>query len=183
MAAFRLFFLHRLGLQNFVSFILVLGLIVPMITSLSYIQYQKQQVRRAIKKSIIAGLDKKDLVCFNFSLQEKQKLRFEHAKEFEYQGEMYDIVFEEVHKDITTYWCWHDHQETELNQKLNQLINLSLEHSQENDIFKIFKKLFYSEPKVFLTSVKHEFQSILWKTVFYSIQFDSISFIPPEIIG
>lgn len=176
-------FLQRLGVQNFVSLALIFCLIVPFITSLSYIQYQRKQVKKAIKKSIIAGLDKKELVCLKFSLHEKQKLHFEHAKEFEYQGQMYDIVFEEVHKDTVTYWCWHDHQETELNQKLNQLLKLALEHSQDNDLFKIFKKLFYLEPTVIFTSVEQEFQSILWKLNSYSTQFFSQSFIPPEIIG
>lgn len=183
MATHQFSTLRRLDLNNFISLILILGLIVPLIISLIYIQYQKKQVKRAIKKSIIAGLDKKDLVYFEFSFQEKQKLRFEHAKEFEYQGQMYDIVFEEVRNDTVYYWCWHDHQETELNQKLYQLLSLALEHSQDNDVFKIFKKLFYTEPIVILASVEQEFQSILWKPINYFNQFFSQSFIPPEIVG
>ncbi len=183
MGAFRRLLFQRLSLQNFVSLVLILCLIVPMIFSLFYIQYQKKQVKRAIKKSIIERIDKKNLVYFKFSLQEKQKLRFEHAKEFEYQGQMYDIVFEEVFHDTVYYWCLHDHEETELNQKLHQLLNLALEHSQDNDLLKIFKKLFYNSSTEILLRVKKDFQFISCKQIHFLHYFYSQNFIPPEMIG
>ena len=42
---------------------------------------------------MIAGIDKKELVFFEFSHTEnQQKLKWKHSKEFEFNGEMYDVV-------------------------------------------------------------------------------------------
>lgn len=113
--------------------------------------YQKKQIKREVKHKIIAQIDKTELTLLKFTEQQKQTdLRWEHSKEFEYQGEMYDIVTTEYHQDTTYYWCWPDHEETKLNKQLAQLTALALAHNtrhQESQaqFFKFFKSLFCSE--------------------------------------
>lgn len=87
-----------------------------------YLQYEKSVVRRDVKWKMIAGLDPEELVLLKFSQWETEtKLRWKHSKEFEYNGQMYDIVSKEIKGDSIFYRCWWDHEETLLNKKLKIL--------------------------------------------------------------
>ena len=58
---------------------------------------------------MIAGIDKSELVLFKFSKEETTtKLNWKHAKEFEFNQQMYDVVEKQVSKDSIHYWCWWD---------------------------------------------------------------------------
>lgn len=71
---------------------------------------------------MIDGLAKEELVLLKFSKEETEtKLRWEHSKEFEYDGQMYDIVSKEIKVDSIFYRCWWDNEETLLNKKLKEL--------------------------------------------------------------
>jgi hypothetical protein len=54
-----------------------------------------------------------------------EQLKWKHSREFEFNGEMYDIVEEEMTGDTMHYWCWWDNEETRLNQQLDDLISKS----------------------------------------------------------
>lgn len=80
---------------------------------------------------MIAGLDPNELVLLKFSKKEAtEKLRWEHAKEFEYNGQMYDVVTKSVEGDTVYYRCWWDHEETLLNQKLRKLVASAFEKDE-----------------------------------------------------
>ena len=67
-------------------------------------------------------IDRSELVFLRFSFAEvKEKLKWKHAGEFEYQGEMYDIVEKKEQGDSLLLWCWWDKAETKLNRKLHEL--------------------------------------------------------------
>lgn len=83
---------------------------------------QKKQIRREIKKQIVAGVEKEDLIFFRFSLKESNQLFWEHPNEFEYKGNMYDIVVRDTIGDSVDYWCWWDNEETRLNKLLCELV-------------------------------------------------------------
>lgn len=119
-------------------------------TTYVFVHYQRMQLRSEIKHKIIDGIDKKELVFFKFSNSEKSNLEWEHAKEFEYQGEFYDVVESKTNGDSTFYWCWWDFEETELNRKCLELVTLSLGNSpqkQENQsrLFNFFESLYCNE--------------------------------------
>lgn len=111
-------------------------------------------VRKEVKRKIIAGLDKKDLVLIQLTRSEKKsKLRWKHSKEFEYKGQMYDIVEKEYKNGITYYWCWWDFEETRLNKKLKQLAAHAFNHSdrkhqQEKKISNFFQSLFFEDTRI-----------------------------------
>lgn len=123
---------------------------------------------------MIAGIDKKELVYFEFSTQEiKTKLRWEHSKEFEYQNQMYDVVEKKIVNGKTQLWCWLDSEETILNQKLQKLLTSVFSHDtkskdKENQVFSFYKTLYFQEvfdwkPLVF----EYSKPNVWHKNVFY----------------
>lgn len=104
-----------------------------MVTIALYLQYEKSVVHREVKWKMIAGLDQEELVLLKFSNEEtKTELRWEHSKEFEYKGQMYDIVSKEIKADSVFYRCWWDHEETLLNKKLTKLVAKALDLDENN---------------------------------------------------
>ena len=78
----------------------------------------------------MSGIDKNDLVFLKFSKKESEsELLWEHSCEFEYKGEMYDIVHSEEKGDTIFYWCWWDHDETILNRQLDNLATQAMGHN------------------------------------------------------
>lgn len=98
---------------------------------------------------MIAGLDKEELVLLKFTKADSVKLRWEHDREFEYQGEMYDVVERHIKGDTTYYYCWWDFEETILNQKLQSLLTEIWQSNpnkkeHENHLIALYKSLFIS---------------------------------------
>ena len=70
------------------------------------------------------GLDPSELVLLTFAKSETENLlQWEHSREFEYGGEMYDVVETRKNKDSVSYLCWWDNEETKLNQQLSKLLD------------------------------------------------------------
>jgi hypothetical protein len=89
-----------------------------------WLNHQKKQVKREVKWKIIEGIDKSELVLIQLTKAEaKEKLDWEHSKEFEFEGEMYDVVEFEETTDSVKYWCWWDYKETALNKNLAEVVN------------------------------------------------------------
>ncbi|MFO7723062.1 MAG: hypothetical protein R6V49_07560 [Bacteroidales bacterium] len=103
--------------------LLLLTLIAPFYGTWSWLEVQKKKVKRTIKWRIIEGIDKEELVLLSFSHPEaKSSLRWIHSREFEYQGEMYDIVEVIEDADSIHYRCWWDYEETTLNRELRKIV-------------------------------------------------------------
>ncbi len=70
------------------------------------------------------GIPKDELVQFTFAKNDTVTLLdWKHDMEFEFQGEMYDIVTRYYTADSVKYDLWWDHKETVLNRKLGRLTN------------------------------------------------------------
>jgi hypothetical protein len=83
---------------------------------------EKKMIRREVKHQIMETLDEQELVTFRFSLADTaQLLEWEHENEFEYQGEMYDVVRRTYSGGFVTYHLWWDHKETALNKRVDLL--------------------------------------------------------------
>jgi hypothetical protein len=119
-------------------------------TTFIFLKHQKKQIKKEIKRKIISEVDKSELVLLKFTEEEKNsQLTWEHSKEFEYKGEMYDII--ETYKvgDTAYYWCWWDHEETKLNKQLNHLVSLAMGSNPKNQdnqqrLMNFFKSLYFS---------------------------------------
>lgn len=113
-----------------------------------WLKHQKKQVKREVKWKIIEGIDKSELVLIQLSKSEaKERLDWEHSKEFEFEGEMYDVVEFEETADSVKYWCWWDYEETTLNKNLAAVVNNLLgnhpdKEEKEQKLISFYQSLF-----------------------------------------
>ncbi|MCB0652870.1 MAG: hypothetical protein KDC85_16450 [Saprospiraceae bacterium] len=110
--------------------LLVMTFLVPVLGTYGWLHHQKNVVREEVKSQILQGMDKKELVLLKLSQKEARiELKWKGPGEFKYKNQMYDVVESEMAGDSITYWCWWDHEETQLDQKLKTLVN----HVLNND--------------------------------------------------
>lgn len=96
---------------------------MPALVTYSFFTYRKKEIKREVKLQL-ANLHFNSLSLLKFSqLDVDLKLRWEHSKEFEYDGKMYDIIKSKKNKDSVFYWCWVDKEETNLNTKLKNVLS------------------------------------------------------------
>ncbi len=105
---------------------------MPIIGVFSWFSIQKKHIRREVKHKIMAGMDHSQLDYFKMSLSDAAELNWEHSKEFEFNGEMYDVVKKQIFKDTVEFWCWRDNEETQLNRKLASLTVKALGQDQDH---------------------------------------------------
>ena len=97
-------------------------LVDPVVATFTWLHYQKTAVKREVKRQMITGFDKDELVLFQFSKEEvRTELRWEHPQEFEYEQQMYDVVKRMTVGNTVYFWCWLDHEETKLNRRMEKL--------------------------------------------------------------
>ncbi len=134
--------------------ILLFCLAAPCVLTVVWLQHHKQLVKKAVKKQMIAGLDPSELVVLKFSKEEaKTALDWEHAKEFEFGGQMFDVVETEEKSDSVFYRCWPDEAETKLNQTLAEIVGGTWEkhprkRQGEQRLLDFFKTYFCTENAV-----------------------------------
>ena len=175
--------------KQIISLFLLFMLIAPAVVTYSWLQQRKRIVKKEVKWKMIAGIDKKELVFMTFSIKDSQeKLNWKHSKEFEYKGEWYDIVEQEIIGDSIHYYLWWDHEETQLNKQLNELIALTVDQNpltkeNNNKVAKLFKSLYFTEEKVLVKNeIKSEFSqpSIFYNSTLVKVYY-SIDLPPPDL--
>ena len=132
--------------QSSRAFFLLTVLLSPALIGFFAVQIERSAVRREVKHQILEGIDKDRLELISISRKDSDELRWEHSKEFEYQGEMYDVVYMKTTKDSIQYWCWWDHKETALNKELSALLdsrqNQSTSHKNHVQLIVFFQSLY-----------------------------------------
>ncbi|MCX6232259.1 MAG: hypothetical protein NTZ33_12030 [Bacteroidetes bacterium] len=104
-----------------------------------YIWFSVQQFRiqREIEVSIIKELKDKDLILIEVANNQKSEIRWiEPDKEFDLNGEMYDVVRIKFQKDRISYYCINDVKEEELIAKFKNT------HNKKKEIDKNIKYVF-----------------------------------------
>lgn len=130
---------------------MILFFIAPLATTYVFLNFQKLQVKKEVKRKILAGIKKNELVLLKFTENEiKNQLNWKHPKEFEYKGEMYDVIETQTFGDTTYYWLWCDNKETFLNKQLDQLVSIVLGNNPKNQenqkrLLVFLKSLFFSD--------------------------------------
>ncbi|UKN02121.1 hypothetical protein K6119_01145 [Paracrocinitomix mangrovi] len=88
-----------------------------------WLNHQKSVVKHEVKSLIKEKASDDELTLLEFTAEELlREVKFEHAKEFEYKGQMYDIVKVSYKDNKIQYYCWKDHKENDLNKKMESLI-------------------------------------------------------------
>lgn len=156
--------MHRV--RQLLSILLALSLVAPFLGTGGWLHKEKCARRNEVKHQILAGMDKADLVLLKFSQKQvNTELRWEHAGEFEYQSQMYDIVESSLQGDSIYYWCWADQAETVINQRLDDLIEMALlskttndrdqQQKQQKHVIDFFKSLYHDQQYGFLSLSHH----------------------------
>ena len=133
------------------------------------------------------SISKELLVKLIFTKDEiNTKLKWEHSKEFMYNGKMYDIV-ESIEKDnIIIYYCWLDKEETILNNKLDNLLYYALGNDMQNEtnqkkLKKFAQSVFPPEENIKINFYQNQFPlKLKWKAANYDSIILNISSPPPK---
>lgn len=136
-------------MKQILSIFLLCSLLLPSLGTWVWFKQQQKRIRKEVKHQFISEIDEEALTLLVFTEDElTEKLRWEHAKEFEYQGKMYDVVKQQIKDNTHYFWCWEDAKETQLNQKLEQLIAKTFGKKdplqpQKQQLFQFYKSLFF----------------------------------------
>jgi hypothetical protein len=131
-----------------IAILLLLFLLAPLGGTYYALKKKKKMVRKEVKWKIIEGIDKSELVLLSFDKNEtSKKLKWKHSKEFQFEGEMYDIVEKSETEDSIHYWCWWDSEETQLNRSLKNIVSKTFQkdpfnHSQQEKLLQYFKSIY-----------------------------------------
>lgn len=163
-------------------------LIAPIAGTYIWLKYEMKIIKKEVKKQMIAGLDENDLVVFKFKKSStKSELNWKHPKEFEYRGEMYDVVKFESKGDTTIYKCWWDNKETKLNKQLAQMIGDIMGRNPQNKenqkrLGSFYQKLFHENTSNYLEFYPiNKSNSYYWfNNTIYSLNTPAPSVPPPE---
>jgi len=87
-------------------------------------------IKKATKHFLIHQINDENLVLMKFSkVKADSQLEWEHPEEFEYKGQMYDVIKTHSDVDSVSYLCYHDVPESKISIKIAHLIN----SAQNND--------------------------------------------------
>lgn len=135
-------------MKSLIGLALLICFIVPFYGAWQFLTLQIHHVKRSATQLLEAGIDKEAQVLLKFTEAESTTLlQWEHAKEFEYKGEMYDIICTEIVSDTIWYWCHHDHKETSVRKDRQVLVLHAFGHTPQGDekqnyVFRFFKNLY-----------------------------------------
>lgn len=144
----------------------ILILVFPFLGSWLWLQTHQQAARYDARITLSNIEDDENLVLWKFTTHEAAtQLFWEHTREFEYKGEMYDIVRFEKHGDTTWYWCHHDRKESRVKKAMNSLVSTWLgtnpqQHQDQQRILDFLKTLYthqtiHSTPEDTWTKKQH----------------------------
>lgn len=109
------------------------------------------KARKEAREMILPGLPRERLLLLKFTVEESVTLLdWEHPGEFEYLGQMYDIVESEIYNDTIYYWCFADHRETRVNKAIEQAIAKAAgqdpaRKNQAEQLTDFFKTFFFQD--------------------------------------
>lgn len=164
-------------------------LVLPMTILLFGFYFQQKKIHKEVKQLILSNISKEKLVHFTFSLIENEQLAWKDSKEFEYNHQLYDIVYQQVSENSVEYWCWKDDKETILYKTVTKLSAqfFAKDQTQEKNtktILIYYQSLFYENIYSFffkkINSILLIHQNYYFICIFSF--FISVSFIPPEYI-
>ncbi|MCO6492228.1 MAG: hypothetical protein J5I98_27670 [Phaeodactylibacter sp.] len=102
---------------------LLFALLCPPALAYLFFAWQKHQVKERVKARILAGMDASELTELKFSAADAAVLlEWEEEHEFEYQGQMYDVVDVAIEGDSIRYRCYRDQAESRLKQEVKRLL-------------------------------------------------------------
>jgi len=128
-----------LRFSRYLAQIVLLLWLVPLSFGWFVLKSQKKAIRAEIRDHIYQGLTDKDLVRIAIHERDQTGLNspliWHQPDEFEYLGNMYDVIETEYHSDSIIYVSFLDNKESEINIKIDQLALLALGQNSDSREF------------------------------------------------
>lgn len=169
-----------------VGIFLILCIMVPLVGAIAGLQLKKTFLKRRGRK-LSSKADKENAVLLKFTKEESQSLlNWEHEREFEYKGYMYDVIDSEVDGDTVSYWCLKDYKETQLNRELDEVFAFLLGKKDQKKethqrLTQFLKSLYFSTPQTFSPVVHAEKFTNILSTHYSSVCISPA--VPPPKLG
>ena len=110
--------------------------IAPFYGTYLYLSLQQKVIQEAVQRKLEEGIPENELVKLTFYKEEIPKLlKWEHDKEFEYNGQMYDVVKVTDVGDSLQYLCWWDKAETATKKNKQKLLYAGIDTSNNANHF------------------------------------------------
>lgn len=139
-------------MKKIFPFFFLVTFVAPFWGMYFYLSIQQKYIKEGVKNKIEEGIPENELVKLTFSTSEIDKvLRWEHDKEFEYNGQMYDVVEVTDVGDSLQYLCWWDKAETATKQNMQNLISEEINKSKPSKHKPVNFSDYYKSIYVFLT--------------------------------
>ena len=145
--------------MNWKSNILILTLCLPMLVIWSYFMVKQQMVKNEVEEKRNEGFNKDVVKILTFAKKDiKNIVRWEYDREFEFLGEMYDVISSKESKDSVSYTCYWDIEETKIKKQIAKLFfsdneKLPFQHEKEAKMIEYFKQ-FYTFQNVIILADK-----------------------------
>jgi len=160
-------------LKKLSGIFLLACLSLPVLGTYTWLHFKKLRVKQEVKQAMMLGMSKERLVRLAFTKgQVDSLLHWEHAREFEFQNQMYDVLERKEQGDSIIYWCWWDQEETLLNRHLDDLAKKafakdSQQQKAQDQLFQFLKSIYCSVPDAmepFILVAPNEFsQRLIWE--------------------
>lgn len=137
--------------QDRVLQLMLLSVVVIFTFAFVRIELEKKAIHTEVKEAILGGLDKSELVFIEVTPANENELEWEHPDEFQYRGQLYDVV----EKLEGGYWCWLDVKESVAEKKLDNLVGLILgqsssHHNRALSLNRLFSSLYFNSADLHL---------------------------------
>ena len=114
-------------MRKLVSYSLFFLVVWQIIGFIAYFEFSHYQLKKEIKLVLKQGVPRNKLVIFEFDKNQLGELIWLKKNEFNYQGNLFDVVRSHVTTEGKTYMeCISDTQETQLFKKLDQTVSINL---------------------------------------------------------
>jgi hypothetical protein len=114
---------HSERVRGRIVMLLLSVFLLPYMSSQTWLLLRRIAVKHRMQREVLLATEREGLVHLSFTRKAaKQQLRWEHNREFEYGGKMFDVVETEVSDGMVHYWCIADEEETSLNGLLEELL-------------------------------------------------------------
>ena len=136
-------------LKHITVLLILAAILLPFSGGVTWLQLQKEKVREEVEREIADG-DVSDERIVNFSFSKTESgvlLNWHHSREFEYNGQMYDVIASETRGDSVFYQVYWDVEETEINERLAEAEQMSSEQQAKGLNQSIFKNLYYPQAR------------------------------------
>ena len=152
------------------------------------LSHEKYEVRERVEQKLIKSLKKSELICIIANAENLPKIAWERpAKEFRFEGNLYDVAFCEKVSGVNYYYCLSDKDETKLELKFSQLINNQTDNMPIGDNAKLILYLL-AQPLIAQQNPSFQFNYfsvkkpfiVIHSTIFHTSDFVSKLKQPPQ---